>query len=853
MMLKTQNCISRLLWVFVPAGLLLCGCAADKAYDEGVRLLERGNYGSAVTKLKHSVRLAEGDKFIDDLDEPCCGREYTLPGQPAPKPVEEKSKWPWESKKKLSKYRQKLKEAKRRGGKYHYRQGQNFLAITDLGTARSHLLKSLEYDQSVFEYHDLLRVIIASTGKAEDMRKQALALAELKNWPEAVKKMQKALAAYKSMPRGKQTLDKIKRDAYDYHYQLAYDFLAKDDRDDAGAQARQALVYVANGHGARNILTKIANRNKADGLILTAEKLLAMGQCEQALSMLQHAYKLYPSMPNIMTLIKNAKVAVCDKIIASGNEYLRTGRYEQALRCFRRSGRMLNGYKNIDVLIERASYELADGHHKKAGSFVRRQLFANAILYDVLSLGYRPENYAAKQQLMDNKKKIQKDINYVMGFVGFKSSQKNRELTNTLEAAAVQHLSRVKPPNVLFMDRMDLASVMEELNLNITDMVDPEFRIESGKLKGIDALVIGHMLENKVLTTSKTTYRKTEYQSGTKMIANPKYQPVERVYKTAMYNLRRAELRLADARANLRACRHDHEDDKYSAAEQAIRLIAVNKARKNVAAAESKAHIAQNRLNMTPQQISVPRILPHTYPVQYITMTSKISLSIKVLDTMTGSIIFTDRIVGKYAESDNFVKGDSVRNVVADPLDLPDDAAMADKAMEKVIVKMNSSLELASKKHGQRFVANMRQAEKIGDSERAVENCIRYLFAYPVGSDHTNKMISYLESLISAEKDLVDLNKLLQRHCHVLLRQAEFPANLKNSNDRVVITRLKTKVSEQIKLPCTLIAIDGRPIGSIKEVDAIMTQYGVGDRISITVMSNNRNISAEIELARARY
>ena len=107
------------------------------------------------------------------------------------------------------------------------------------------------------------------------------------------------------------------------------------------------------------------------------------------------------------------------------------------------------------------------------------------LLPEGVSLGYRPENYAAKQQLMDNKKKIQKDINYVMGFVGFKSSQKNRELTNTLEAVAVQHLSRVKPPNVLFMDRMDLASVMEELNLNLTDMVDPEFRIESGKLKGI--------------------------------------------------------------------------------------------------------------------------------------------------------------------------------------------------------------------------------------------------------------------------------------------------------------------------------------------------------------------------------
>ena len=46
---------------------------------------------------------------------------------------------------------------------------------------------------------------------------------------------------------------------------------------------------------------------------------------------------------------------------------------------------------------------------------------------------------------------------------------------------------------------------------------------------------------------------------------------------------------------------------------------------------------------------------------------------------------------------------------------------------------------------------------------------------------------------------------------------------------------------------------NGRPVGSVKEVDAIMTRYGVGDRIIVTVMSNNRNISSEIELAKAKY
>ena len=80
---------------------------------------------------------------------------------------------------------------------------------------------------------------------------------------------------------------------------------------------------------------------------------------------------------------------------------------------------MLNGYKNIGVLIEKASYALADGHHKKAASFSQRQLFANAILHDVLSIAYRPKNHVVQQRLLDNKKKIQKDIKYVMGFPGF--------------------------------------------------------------------------------------------------------------------------------------------------------------------------------------------------------------------------------------------------------------------------------------------------------------------------------------------------------------------------------------------------------------------------------------------------
>jgi len=291
--------------------------------------------------------------------------------------------------------------------------------------------------------------------------------------------------------------------------------------------------------------------------------------------------------------------------------------------------------------------------------------------------------------------------------------------------------------------------------------------------------------------------------------------------------------------------------ETYSEATIHDRRRRVEKAQRHFDYTQQKADLAQQQLNSTPQQRSVPNILPHSYPIQHVTRTARISLFIKVLDTMTGSIIFTDRITGSYTQSDKHVEGDSFRNVIADPLDLPDNPAMSDKAMHKTIKDMRRSLSVATKKHGQRFVTKMRRAEKIGDSEQAVENCIRYLFAYPVGSDYTNKMISYLESLIPTEKDLVNLNSMLQKQCSVLLRRAQFPASLIDRKNRVMITRLFARMPGHIKMPCTLVAIDGTPVKSIKQVDAIMTQYAVGDRVAVTVASNNKNFSAEIELSKA--
>ena len=148
-----------------------------------------------------------------------------------------------------------------------------------------------------------------------------------------------------------------------------------------------------------------------------------------------------------------------------------------------------------------------------------------------------------------------------------------------------------------------------------------------------------------------------------------------------------------------------------------------------------------------------------------------------MLDSMTGSIIFTDQITGISAKADQVIEGDAVRNVPEDPLELPDDITMLDDGIKSAVIKLNRSLELASKMHGQRFVVSMRKAEESKDAATATENCIKYLFAYPIGHDHTTKMLSYLDNSISTEKDLVDLRSLLRKHSHIHRNQRNFLLN----------------------------------------------------------------------------
>jgi hypothetical protein len=244
----------------------------------------------------------------------------------------------------------------------------------------------------------------------------------------------------------------------------------------------------------------------------------------------------------------------------------------------------------------------------------------------------------------------------------------------------------------------------------------------------------------------------------------------------------------------------------------------------------------------------VPNMVKYEYPVHTVTRTARIGCMIKMLDTTTGELILAETVDGRHAHSDDVVTAEPARNVPPDPLELPDDLTLVEEAAAEAIMKLKHSLSTAARKHGNRFLVQMRRAETGGDMVRAADNCVKYLFAHPVRHDQTDRMMRFLRKYLGDEDGFVDMRGLLHTHGRLLLDPAEFPAQMDERNGEVIIRRFHNRPSREIRCPCTLVSVDGQSVRTITDVRMLMDHYGSGDVVSVTALSRGNYVTADLKL-----
>lgn len=809
--------------VLLGAAAVISGCAHEQAFKRGTKLSRQGQYDQAIAELEEAVSLAEEAGKLDAAQ----------------------------------RYRQKLAEVKLEAGRFYYRKAEERFAEADLGAARDLIARSIGYspqDQTYQAFRDRVFRAIDDAGR---LRAEAISLAGQGQWSAAVARMNEALTIYRTMPGGDADLRQIRDRAYNHYLSRAQDLLRQNDLAGAEAEARSALVYRDGGREAQTVLRTASNRREATDLIARGRSLLDQGDCEEALKLLERAQVLYSSHAELPALLAQARRAVCDMWIGQGRAAMDAGDYAGALRLFQNSDGLMGGYGGAGTLIADAKARLAEVHVRAAQRYLANGLPGAGVLHATAALGYQPGDSEALQLLRQCEARTRDVVRYTAAFVGIRAMPRDRVLGEMLGAAVVEHVTHMRRANIALVERTDLQMVLDEQDLSLSGLAGVRSRVPAGGLDDIDALILGQIIDSRIIDeTRHTGHGESIYQDGFRPEPNPDHVTARREVDAALDRLKRTQARLADAEAELARYDHMHPGNAEGMARRRKARADVDEARQRLANAATNLGIAQVRLAGTPREIMAPNMVKYEYPIDTVTRTARIGCIIKIVDTATGELIMAETIDGRHAHSDDVVEPDHRRNVPPDPLELPDDVTMIEQAAADAIAKLKSTLSMALRGHGQRFAVQMRRAETAGDMVRAADNCMKYLFAYPVRTEQTDAMVSFLHRYLGNEacpersqgNGLVDIRGLLRTHSRLMLDPARFPAQIEDSNGEVIIRRFNSRPSRDIRCPCTLVSIDGQPVRSIAEVQTLMTYYGHSETITITTLTRDQYTTTTLQL-----
>lgn len=719
----------------VLALLLSAGCAHEQAYKRGAKLSQEGQYDRAVQELETAIRLADEHK------------NYKAAQQ----------------------YRDKLDEVKRQAGQAWYREAELKFKWADLTAAQNLIDKCIMYCPQEPTYPAFRQRVLEAMAQAQKLRAEALSLAEQQQWQAAMQRMNEALALYKTMPGGDADLGHIRDRAYRYYLDRAQGKLAENDLESAETEARAALLYDGAGREAKAVIQTVKDRREAGGLIAHGRTLLDQGQAETALQELERAAKLYPSQTELPDLLGKARRAVCDGWLAQGRQAAESGNYVAAIRLFSKSRDLLADYGGADTLLADARSRLAESHLKASQQFQRAGASGCAVLHAAAALGYLPDSLEARRQLGQCAEQVRQDVDYTIAFLGFQSGPEQVSLAGTFSGATLEHMTRTRPANVALVERADLQMILTEQNLDVSELVGPGRPVTTDALQGVDALLVGQILEGMVVMENKRAGQgESIYQDGYRAEPNPDHVHAVAELDKAIAELEHTRKRLTEAEARLARYQHVDPANPEEVAQKRKAQADVDEARQRLVNAATHVTTARMRVAAIPPEVLVPNMIKYQYPIQTVTKTARVSGMIKMVDVATGELLTAERLEGQYAESDRVIPGDPARNVPNDPLQLSDDAAMLERAADPAITRLRQVLSQAYAKHGRRFAVQMQRAEAAGDMERAVDGSIKYLFAYPAGDEQAPRMIDFLRKYLGDENSLIDIRQLLRTHCHVL-------------------------------------------------------------------------------------
>ena len=437
------------------------------------------------------------------------------------------------------------------------------------------------------------------------------------------------------------------------------------------AQVFKKLVEVnPNYYDAVKLYEESQSRDNMEYFIAEGEKAGSNQNWDRAIMMLEKASEYQGDNDDLRKKIESTKAKVSQIYFSEAVKLANQGILYKAMNMLDSARNYSSALQNDPVykdFIGKFCAKLVE----RSDKYVEKELWGNALIWLQKAEMFNPAYTNLFQKLLDSKDNINRRIKKSIAVFDFGSPGNNKDAGKIAANKLIAYLHKNASGDLRIIERENLQSILREMQLGQTGLVDIKTAQSMGKMRGIDTFIMGDVLQ------FSTTYTDSPSVGQAKVLVNEEDVPNPEFADWRMLNPKPTKEELATA---------------------------------------------PQRTIRKPTYQFIP------YKRGSAKITAMIEVSYKLVDTTTGENIFTNTTAGKAIKEDTYQDGVVLANIPHDPLALPSELEVIDELTNTKISEVGQSVLKQYQSLEVEYFNQAQQQEKRRNFEQAVEKYTDAMF-----------------------------------------------------------------------------------------------------------------------------
>jgi tetratricopeptide (TPR) repeat protein len=355
---------------------------------------------------------------------------------------------------------------------------------------------------------------------------------------------------------------------------------------------------------------------------------------ERAIILYEKASDYPPVDPALTKKLEIIKAKAGQLYFEESVKLVRQGKLYAAMKKLEVARNFVPSMQN-DPLYKEHVTVACDALMKRADKLTEKELWGNALVWMQKIETINPTYPELFQKTIDVKDSINKRIRKSIAVFDFSSPSAEKDAGKIAANKLIAYLHKNASADLRIIERENLQSILKEMQLSQTGLVDIKTAQSVGKMRGIDTFIMGDVLHFSTKYTDAPSLNQVKVLVNEEEVRNPEFSD------WLMLNPKPS---------------------------------------------------AEDLKNAPQRMIKKPNYQLISYKQGVAKISALLEISFKLVDTQTGENIFANTVSGKLIKEDKYQDGVPIAGINQDPLELPSEAEVLDEITNQKVSDMGSGI-----------------------------------------------------------------------------------------------------------------------------------------------------------------